>query len=472
MKPEPIDDHKLDELLRDLYLEENAAQENAAEADFVFSQVNDVAIDKTKEQELLRRLNKGRGYMKWIWLALFVVLVLIALYFMMKEKDKTQPHNKTQQEAIVTTPGGSEEQKVLLSESAPISFRIKDTFGKPKVYKEKLTDTAQVQSAPTQTVHPNPEPTVPFISEKDIQRYKKIKEQMLSCLVRGDKNLYTHVPSEKTRYAGKEIILDAFSLRNVGITNLEYRTFLADLLSENKHTLYFIAQVRNEGWEKNGCPAFASDYFTNEKYNDFPVVNIPLGAAQLFCDWLQEEAMEYIKLHKLKVKELTIRLPYDEEWIFAAREGYAKIAFEKGYNTIYDESEGLVDRSFTKRAELVKKRVKRVDTLYTELTTNHYGWTEKEMQQFFAKGFIYYKEAVADTIYGERMKVLGKIGRVSEMTTQRNNAKLYLSGLSWKSKEDYQKLENEFKRDTYSPFVGFRFVVINPSDPEYKNPFW
>ena len=53
--------------------------------------------------------------------------------------------------------------------------------------------------------------------------------------------------------------------------------------------------------------------------------------------WKMKPSLHSTKRVK-KTKSLKIRLPYDEEWIFAALEGYAKIAFEKGYNTIYDET--------------------------------------------------------------------------------------------------------------------------------------
>jgi len=114
----------------------------------------------------------------------------------------------------------------------------------------------------------------------------------------------------------------------------------------------------------------------------------------------------------------------------------------------------------------------RVDTMYAQFTTNHYGWTEKEINEFFEKGSKYYVNASADTIYADRMKVLGKIGRVSEMTGQRAGSKIWLSGQSWNIKADYMKLDKEFNNDLYSPFVGFRIVLIDPGDPEYKNPFW
>jgi hypothetical protein len=284
--------------------------------------------------------------------------------------------------------------------------------------------------------------------------------------------LYTKIPAFETDYAGKSIVLDAFTIRNVGITNLEYKTFLADLLAQNKNEDYLTCKVLNENWKEQGFTNLANAYFQNEKYNDFPVVNISYEAAKLFCKWLEDEIKIYTKQNGLKANALKIRLPYDEEWIFAAREGYAKIAFEKGYNTIYDETSRLVSKSFTNRVELVKKRVKRLDTLYSIFTTNRYGWSEKQTLNFFELGFNYYKTVTNDTIYIDRMKVLGKIGHVSEMVPQKNTDRIWLSGLSWKNKEDYQKLEQDFNTNTCSPFVGFRIVVVNPNDPEYKKPFW
>ena len=119
-----------------------------------------------------------------------------------------------------------------------------------------------------------------------------------------------------------------------------------------------------------------------------------------------------------------------------------------------------------------KKRVKRIDTLYSLYTTNRYGWNEKEITDFLSNGTKNFPVLPWDTIDGNRMKVFGKIGRVSEMVPQRNTSQIWLSGLSWKSKEEYLTLENEFKTNSSSPFVGFRFVIINNNDPVYKNPFW
>lgn len=470
----PINENELDELLRDLYLEENAVNINEAEADFILGQEYPSEVDPEKEKALLKKLKGGNGNGKWFiisGLVLFISgLVFLCLYWNIYENRRSDLERTAEKIKAENKEHAAQLQK---DEAPQNEIKIKDTFGRPRTIPLVVRDTIKVDNQPAQIVKEEiPQRTVPFISEADILKYKKIKEQMLAKLLAKDKGLYTKIPAAKTKYAGQDIILDGYTLRNVGITNLEYKTFLADLLSQKRNDEYLMCEVKAQNWQKQGFPDLAVTYFENEKYNDFPVVNITYDAATLFCKWLQQEADVYVKRNKIKGKALTIRMPYDEEWIFAAREGYAKIAYEKGYNTIYDIVEGLVDRSFGKRAETVKRRVMRVDTMYSQFTTNHYGWSETEIKDFFSKGFKYYKDAPADTIYMERMKVLGKIGRVSEMTGQRNGSKIWLTGLSWTFKEDYQKLENEFKTNLSSPFVGFRIVVIDPNDPEYKDPFW
>lgn len=474
MSPRNIDENKLDELLRDLYLEEHSEAINEEEANFVFAQDYPVAINSKKEKELLIKLGvkQQRTWMKWLLIIILAIGVLVSLYFYFRNDHTSNPvskpilkSEKTKQEQNSTT------DTIQYSNRPVVNF--KDTFGKPKLIALIKPDSIK-PGIQTENVAPEPkeEKTVPFISDYDKIKYSKVKDQMIQHLLKRDKALYTFIPAAKTDYKNEEVILDAFTIRNVGISNLEYKTFLADLLAQGRNQEYLIADIRNNGWLINGYSHLASFYFSDEKYNDFPVVNITKEGVVLFCTWLQEEIEKYVKKNKIKYDNLKIRLPYDEEWIYAAREGYAKIAFDKGYNTIYDESEGLVNKAFTKRAELVKKRVKRIDTLYTQYTTNRYGWKEKEIIEFLNKGFAYCPPTPADTINTDRMKVFGKLGRVSEIVYQKDAKRIWFTGLNWSSKEIYQKLEKEFMLNEHSPFVGFRIVVINPDDPEYKNPFW
>lgn len=71
-----------------------------------------------------------------------------------------------------------------------------------------------------------------------------------------------------------------------------------------------------------------------------------------------------------------------------------------------------------------------------------------------------------------RVKVFGKIGRVSEVVLQRGTSRIWLVGQSWKSKEQYRQFEEEYKLNLSSPFAGFRPLVIQSDAADYKNPFW
>ena len=480
----PINESELDILLQDLHLEENANVPNESMANFVLELEYPVTPDPKKESELLARLQTksgGFGNGKFYSYLLVIGVVMIALFYFYSQKSKINgTHSNVTQQAITSSntelhnsSNVNDPNNNSLDNSNNPVLKVVDTFGHPKKVVPIKTDTAIVKIK-VQTVQKpvENEKSIPFLTEKDRLKYKHLKGQIIVNLIKFNKDLYTKIPAYKTDYAGKAIILDAFTIRNVGITNLEYKTFLADLLAQNRREDYLKCRVMNENWTKQCYYNLADIYFQDAAYNDFPVVNVSYDAAKLFCKWLEEETRVYMLQNNLKLRPLQVRLPYDEEWVFAAREGYAKIAFEKGYNTIYDEAVGLVNKSFTNRVELVKKRVERVDTLYGLYSTNRYGWSEKDMTDFFEVGLNCYKSGPLDTIYVERMKVLGKIGHVSEMIPQKNTSRLWLSGLSWKNKEEYQKLENEFKTNTSSPFVGFRVVVINPNDPEYKKPFW
>lgn len=446
-----------------------------------------VQVDSAKEQEMLSRLQtKPRGFGNTGLFLTVAAVGIVSLGIFLLSTDRTaskQVPDITQAQNVLASDDAASTTSApagLNPDGTSLSVKVADTFDRPNnsTLSTGFEDSLRMKHVPAKQKDVSiikiekVEKRVPVLTEKDRLKYKGIKQQMIASLVKLNKNLYTKIPAYKTVHAGESVILDGFAIRNVGITNLEYKAFLADLLAQNKNEEYLACEVRSENWTKHGCSKLAKEYFQDKTYNDFPVVNVSYEAAKLFCKWLEEETAAYIRQNNLKAKSLHVRLPYDEEWVYSAREGYAKIAFEKGYNTIYDESVGLVNRAFTNRVELVKKHAERVDTLYAYYATNRFGWAEKDITDFFATGLSYYDAEPADTIHTERMKVLGKFGHVSEMVPQKNNNKLWLSGLSWKNKEEYLKLEQEFKNTASSPFVGFRIIVINPNDPEYKNPFW
>ncbi|MCD6066969.1 MAG: hypothetical protein K0S33_1795 [Bacteroidetes bacterium] len=473
---DPIDENKLDELLRAHSLDKGA-DESLAEA--VLSQEYNVPVNAAKETAMLNKLdqNINRGNKNWPFIYGGIVVIIVAALAIYAATSKRMKPNESyaiaEPDKVTQTSDKREEVQTNTNDQQKPAVKT-DTFEKtvrlyPVVYKDSTQPAAQ--SVITRTVVPKPG-VLPYFKLSDNYLYTKIKQQMLEKLYNADKGLYTHVAANKMEYAGKPAVIDGFTIRNVAVTNLEYKTFMADLLARNRAADYFKVEVLALKWKQDGYSKMSDMYFQDHAYNDFPVVNISAEGARLFCKWIEEELKLYIQTNKLKSKNITIRLPTDREWILAARDGIAKISFETGYNTIYEPREGLVDFSFVKRMHQIRKKSMAKDTLYPLYISNRYGWEEERLIGFLVKGFNVYNDAPMDTIYPDRMKVRGKIGHVSEMVPQFGASRVWLSGLTWKSKEEYDAFESAFKTSGVSPFVTFRFVMIDAEEPAYKAPFW
>ena len=479
-----INENDLEELLKSLYLEENSKTANDDAAEFVMAQDYDININAAKEKALIKKLQKKSGgfggYKLYFSVAIVVVVtVCLTFYFKQEPQIKTNAHDQTPIDEIGTISPENNLQtngyeKTGVEKTNAIKVNVpRDTFGRvrlPQLTSIKDSANMEIKETPAQVVK-NAENVLPFITEQDKVKYTKVKNLMLKKLIKADKALYSHIEADKMIYCGKSFITDAYTLRNMGITNLEYKTFLADLLIQYKKNEYLAAQVLCNNWTFFGSINLAATYFQDEKYNDYPVVNITMEGANLFCKWLEEEIKIYYVQNNLKVKPLQVRLPFDYEWLYAARQGYTRVPIEGEYNTIFDANEGLVDKNSFKRIKFTRASVKRKDTLYDLSSVNHYGWNEKELLELFGKGFKYYSAIPNDTIYSERMKIYGKVGHVSEIVNEKKTGLTWYIGALWKSKEDYIKLQNEFINMKASPFIGFRPVIINSNDPEYKNPF-
>ena len=481
-KKNPISEDQLNSLLKDFYLNENSNNINEKEAKAVFGQDYNVKIDIKKEQQLLKRLKaKKNGFWNFksisFFVGLLVSVVLIALFFLMPENEKISDINS---EINPNKKSIQNNQRDKEKKDAKIDVQLSNTHeAQLQSFVQKIeNEIIPIETKQAEKNHKTSTNTIPLennnlpkLTADEKAHYFNIKMKMLAKLIDSDKELYSFIPAGKISYKDESTFLDAFTIRNMGVTNLEYKAFLIDLISQKRIEDYKTAKIHSENWNGHNCPTLAKEYFENKEYDDFPVVNLSVQAALLFCNWLEEESLNYCKSKNLKEKSLTIRLPYVHEWIYLAKEGYARFSYELGYNTVYDESEKLVDKSFAKRADIVTRKAIKVDSLYTEVTTNTYQWEEKKLLNFFSKAFSY-NMIHNDVLDEDRMKVYGKIGRVSEITPQQNSEEIWFVGKTWKDKKEYEKLKTEFTNNTSSPFVGFRFVVIKPNDPTYKNPFW
>ena len=466
-----INEAELDALLNAAFLEMNATEADVHAARFIFAQEYDVRIDAGREQRMLARLGAGSkrnnfGY----FLGLGIVLVAIFTYLLLNKNPGpaplTQTFNTTHNDLAPVKKDSSADLIVPPHEKFP--GPVRNTEVVPLVLPPTGTSVRSIHEALYQTDLP---PQKPLFSEADFKVFDRVRDHVLEKLLAIDEGLYTKVGEGKVQYKGNPLGVDAFVLRNFAITNLEYKIFLGDLFKNGRADELKVAMVNNELWNAYGCPVLSTAYFMDERYNNFPVVNVSREGALLFCAWLETQLNDYYKLKHGHYRKLNVRLPYDYEWLYSAKTGYAQVPDCGGYNTIYDVKEGLVDRSFLKRMSRIEREDKSKATYMDELfTVNRYGMDEKSMMQIFERGIRYNGEVSPDSIYPSGMKVMAKAGHVSEMINNLDG-KPVIMGSCWASKEQYLEMLNRFNANGGSPFVGFRVVITNEGST-YKNPFW
>lgn len=482
-----IDENNLDDLLRQSFLDEKSKNVSDSEAEFILKQEYDAKIDSKKEEELLRKLSEGKGRSgnsKWMYISAALLFVSAsALFIFRSNTQKNIPSEEQLSENNTPAVNETKSAGTKLNNPPEITTNpirmLKKKNGQPLLLVQPSSGSVHKESVshePPKYIPINiqtiPAAKFPILTDLDKKRFATIKKMMLEKLLRKDKGLYTTVDASKVDYMGRSEVVNAFAMRNMQVTNLEYRTFLIDLLMHDRKEEYSNAVLKEGTWTKYKLDDFSVTYFKDEKYNDFPAVNISVEGALLFCRWLEEEGNDYIKYSSEKIKPFKVRLPYDIEWINCAKVGYAFLPDCEGYNTLYELEEGYVDRSFYKRIAVVKKRNKKVDPVEDLYATNRYGMSEKQIADIYNKAFTFYDASPFDTIYPTRMNRFCEVGHVSEMTYEKRSGNIMVIGCCWKSKEEYQKMLSEFQKENASPFVGFRPVIVFEGMPEYKDPFW
>lgn len=160
----------------------------------------------------------------------------------------------------------------------------------------------------------------PNLTEKEIAANNKQKKMMLKSLEKFDKKVYTHLVSGSFDYQGKMTSVQSFLIQKTEVSNIEYRTFLNDLLIQGRKDDFLKAKPDHKNWSQiQGLDnkEYEETYFSHEAFNNYPVVNISREAAEMYCKWLSQEVD---KILDDKKKELfnDIRLPMREEWVMAA----------------------------------------------------------------------------------------------------------------------------------------------------------
>ena len=165
----------------------------------------------------------------------------------------------------------------------------------------------------------------PKLTEEQIENNHKQKKQMLKQLNKLDKKKYAYIPSGTFSFKGESISVQAFHIQTTEVTVLEYRTFIFDLLLQDRKEDFLKAKPDQEQWkfimgnQQPSLQPMVDHYFSHSAYDQYPINNISREGAELYCRWLTTEATKVRKAKKEVLND--VRLPSDYEWMFAAKGG-------------------------------------------------------------------------------------------------------------------------------------------------------
>lgn len=159
----------------------------------------------------------------------------------------------------------------------------------------------------------------PKLTNEEIAANHKQKKQMLKALEKLDRKVYSFLVSGSFDFNGKMTSVQAFIIQKTEVSNLEYRTFLFDLLIQGRKDEFLKAKPDQAMWTKllgEFNKPMEELYFSHAAYNDYPVVNVSREGAELYCKWLTQEILKFADKKKGQFND--VRIPTRAEWVKAA----------------------------------------------------------------------------------------------------------------------------------------------------------
>ncbi|PCJ23802.1 MAG: hypothetical protein COA97_10800 [Flavobacteriales bacterium] len=132
---------------------------------------------------------------------------------------------------------------------------------------------------------------------------------------------FLFIPMGTMQYKEKNVSVQPFYMKQTEVTNLEYRTFLFDLLIQGRKDEFLIAKPDQTRWMKDYPYSYnkpmQTHYFSHAAYDHYPVVAMSRKGAEMYCKWFTTE------LNKVNNYDAVndVRIPTDIEWVYAAQGG-------------------------------------------------------------------------------------------------------------------------------------------------------
>lgn len=299
----------------------------------------------------------------------------------------------------------------------------------------------------------------PVLTDKEIKANEKQKKKMGDQLIKLAKNQIPFIPKGSMTYKGHTETSGGFYMQNHEVTNLEYRTFLFDLLIQNKKDEFLIAKPDQSKWinsnETGLFDHYKDLYFSDKNYNEYPVVNISVEGAKLYCIWLTELIMS----REDRKQQYRAKLPTETEWIYAAK-GRLEGAYPWGTDSIQNRYNAFLANF---NVQLLKEKFSQP----FKYTTKFFGNPLKlNYTACTSAGLVLNKDTVATVNVGEYNPnwygLYCMSGNAAEWTISSDSQLGKALGGSWGSDFEHLKItgESEYTGKESSPFVGFRFIIV------------
>lgn len=194
------------------------------------------------------------------------------------------------------------------------------TYLQPVLSEDTTVSVVPVHNPAYKQVHHDSAYVFPNLTEEEKAENEKNKKLMLKQLEKLDKKSYAFIPSGLLKKGDSSVSIGAFYMSKTEVTNLEYRTFLFDLLIQGRKDEFLNAKPYQANWTEmfgESNKTMEENYFSHPAFDNYPVVNISRTGAEMYCKWLEQEANKILK-SKNKPQLNKIRIPLRDEWIYAA----------------------------------------------------------------------------------------------------------------------------------------------------------
>ncbi len=311
-----------------------------------------------------------------------------------------------------------------------------------------------------------PETGLQQLTSEEITSAQKEKKKMIEFLIKFNKDKYSLIPMGSCIYKNDTISVQSFYMQTTEVTNLQYRTFLADLLIQKRNAEYLIAKPDQYMWIKKFVYAYnepmTNMYFWHPAYDDYPVVNISRKGAEMYCEWLTIETNKVLKAENKPLIN-DVRIPVDIEWAYAASNKQYKARYANG-NEFLRDSKGKYEVNYA-CATMKECRYDSTMKLYVPQSAKKSKDPDSTGYILIADGAFHtsYTKSYQPNKYG--LYCMG--GNVSEMVNtfdlkaKKINGKGTKGG-NWFSCDYFLEIDanEEFPgEEGPSPLIGFRPVI-------------